>query len=551
MASSPTANHPPADPSPATNPPSPPLRPSSSPDPDPEPLAADAEDEDGVSPARSSCRHLPPLKLPPPPSASADCHGILPPLKLPPPPDRLPPNFTPLVVTDASLASIEKGWVEVGGQHRRRLEKLPPRKKETDRALAFKRRAYGLCFRCLADDHFVADCRGPVTCLGCGRSGHRERGCPDRLLASHGHLRSALLPPAAPRLPKHPPPAPSPRLQKCSWASIVAASTGLVQGSPCSSPDESTLAADLGLLKPLFAAQTEALRNELQALVTARVEEIVQPLRDMAVALQGWAAQVSSLLERLEVFSGKVVDLPAFNQSPEEREGGILGNSGGFSSLEPLGVPPPWCEHEEPAPSVVADDVLPAMDVALHEMVCQGEEEQAKVAEKVTSSNDLEHFEEALPDGLVGEVPPFVSSSVTFASGGITNMVSSGSKEPLGDVGVPSTTLLDEFLSGFSCAAPRSLLEEPIHVRIDGASTCSERRSGRLEKKNRSCNIPTSKRAEYRLAEAYGELPKGVASKKGSEEDVQEKMNSYLRMYKKPPTSTAIQAIRALVEANG
>ena len=124
-------------------------------------------------------------------------------------------------------------------------------------------------------------------------------------------------------------------------------------------------------------------------------------------------------------------------------------------------------------------------------------------------------------------------------------------KEPLGDISVPSTTLLDEFLSGFSCATPRSLLEEPIHVQIDGASTCSERRSGRLDKKNRNCNIPTAKRAEYRLTEAYGELPKGMTSKKGSEEDVQEKMNSYLRMYKKPLTPTSIQAIHALVEANG
>ncbi|KAF7024544.1 hypothetical protein CFC21_036879 [Triticum aestivum] len=377
-----------------------------------------------------------------------------------------------------------------------------------------------------------------------------------------------MLPSAAPRLPNHPPTAPSPRLQKRSWASVVAAPTGLVQGAPCSKsgapcsgladPDDSTLAADLGLLKPLFAAQTEALRAELQALVSARVEEVVQPLRDMAVALQGWAAQVSGLLERLEAISGKAV-----------------GNGGGSSSLAPLGLPPPWCEHEKTVPFVVADgkdvseagmagclsevlatmalpaDVLPAVDVVLHEMVFQREEEQAKVAEIVTSSIDMEHIEVALPDGLAGEAPPFVSSSVTLASGDTTNMMSSGSEEPLGDIGAPSTSLLDEFLSGFSCAAPRSLLEEPIHVQIDGTSTCFERRSGCLDKKNKNYNIPTAKRAEYRLSEAYGELPKGMTSKKGSEEDVQQKMSSYLRMYKQPLTPTATQAIRALVEANG
>ncbi|XBI95303.1 hypothetical protein VPH35_031804 [Triticum aestivum] len=281
----------------------------------------------------------------------------------------------------------------------------------------------------------------------------------------------------------------------------------------------------------------------------------------MAVALQGWAAQVSGLLERLEDISGKL--------------GGNMVNGGGSSSLEPLDLPPPWCEHDETVPFVVADgkdvsdavvagcsfevlatmalpaDVFPVVDVVLHKMVIQGEEEQAKVTEIVTSSNDTEHIEVALPDGLVGEVPPFVSSSVMLASGGTTNMLSSGSEESLGDIGAPSATLLDEFLSSFSCAALGSLLEEPIHVQIDGASTCSERRSGRLDKKNINCNIPTAKCVEYRLAEAYGDLPKGMTSKKGSEEDVQEKMNSYLRMYKKLLMPTSIQAIRALVEANG
>ncbi|KAM3300550.1 hypothetical protein ACQJBY_041526 [Aegilops geniculata] len=366
-----------------------------------------------------------------------------------------------------------------------------------------------------------------------------------------------MLPPAAPRLPNHPSPAPSPWLQKRSWASVVAAPTGLVQGAPCSKsgapcsgladPDESTLATDLGLLKPLFAAQTEALRAELQALVSARVEEVVQPLRDMAVALQGWAAQVSGLLERLEAISGKAVDLPTFNQSLEAREEGNMGNDG--KDVSEAGVA--GCLSEVLATMALPADVLPAVHVVLHEMVFQREEEQAEVAEIVTSSIDMEHIEVALPDGLAGEAPPFVSSSVMLASGDTTNMMSSGSEEPLGDIGAPSTTLLDEFLSGFSCAAPRSLLEEPIHVQIDGASACFERRSGRLDKKNKNCNIPTAKRAGYRLAEAYGELPKGMTSKKGFEEDVQQKMSSYLRMYKQPLTPTATQAIRALVEANG
>uniref|UniRef100_M8BY65 Uncharacterized protein n=1 Tax=Aegilops tauschii TaxID=37682 RepID=M8BY65_AEGTA len=92
--------------------------------------------------------------------------------------------------------------------------------------------------------------------------------------------------------------------------------------------------------------------------------------------------------------------------------------------------------------------------------------------------------------------------------------------------------------------------QEPIHLQIEGPSTCSGRRSDRLDKKNKNCNIPTAKRAEYRLAEAYGELLKGMTSKKATEEDVQEKMKPYLQMYKKPLTPTAVQAIRALMEVN-
>ncbi|XBI13607.1 hypothetical protein VPH35_140329 [Triticum aestivum] len=271
----------------------------------------------------------------------------------------------------------------------------------------------------------------------------------------------------------------------------------------------------------------------------------------MAFTLQGWAVQVSILLERLEAISGSVVSSPAINGSPEVREGGTTRIGGGpFSSSAPMGLPPPWCEHEEPAPLVVAcakgvsetsvaacssevlatmalpADVLPTLDV----------EEQGTFEEIVKVSKDMEQIEVVLLAGLAIEVPPLVSSPVMLSSGGTTTMMSSGSGKLLDDIGMPQ--------------APRSLLEAPIHVQIEGASTCSERPSGPLDNKNKSSNIPAAKHAEYRLAEAFGELPKGTTSKKVTEEDVQEKMKSYLRMYKKPLTSTAIQAIRALVEVN-
>uniref|UniRef100_A0A452XFV4 Uncharacterized protein n=1 Tax=Aegilops tauschii subsp. strangulata TaxID=200361 RepID=A0A452XFV4_AEGTS len=225
----------------------------------------------------------------------------------------------------------------------------------------------------------------------------------------------------------------------------------------------------------------------------------------MAVALQGWAAQVSGLLERLEATSGKFVDLPAFNQSLEVREGGNMGNGGGSSSLAPLDLPPPWCEHDETAPFVVVDDVLPVVDVVLHKIVIQGEEEQAKFAEIVTSSNDMEHIEVALPDGLVGEVPPVVSSSVTLASSApctgkpSKELIQMGADEPLGRASSPWGEFLEELALTVS-SSPQVLQVG------EAAPSLFERQSCRLDKKNKECDIPVAKRAEYRRAEAFGEV---------------------------------------------
>jgi hypothetical protein len=61
-------------------------------------------------------------------------------------------------------------------------------------------------------------------------------------------------------------------------------------------------------------------------------------------------------------------------------------------------------------------------------------------------------------------------------------------------------------------------------------------RSGHLEKKNKGCCIPAAKRAEHRSAESFGDLPKEATSRKGSDEEVQEKMKTCLRMCTKPVT---------------
>ena len=121
----------------------------------------------------------------------------------------------------------------------------------------------------------------------------------------------------------------------------------------------------------------------------------------------------------------------------------------------------------------------------------------------------------------------------------------------MAEVALPSSsTKLDEFWSSFKSTAPHSLLDAPIQVQFEGDSSCAGRRSRRLDEKNKECNIPVAKHAEYRLAESFGDRPKGSTPKKGSAEDVQEKMKTLLRLCKKPASPLETQAIRELILAN-
>jgi hypothetical protein len=111
------------------------------------------------------------------------------------------------------VVPVERVWEEVKGRHRERLKKEMksslPYRKEAGLSLAFKRRIFGLYFRCLAADHFLANCRGSIRCLGYG---HREQDCkahhpPGQ--APHLHPRGPPRTPGRPsRTPDCQPPSP-------------------------------------------------------------------------------------------------------------------------------------------------------------------------------------------------------------------------------------------------------------------------------------------------------------------------------------------------------
>ena len=65
-----------------------------------------------------------------------------------------------------------------------------------------------------------------------------------------------------------------------------------------------------------------------------------------------------------------------------------------------------------------------------------------------------------------------------------------------------------------------------------------------------SISIPASKRAEFRRAEAFGEMPMVKSKGKITEDVLDEKMQYYLKMYKKQHTPEVVEAVRALVQVN-
>ena len=69
-------------------------------------------------------------------------------------------------------------------------------------------------------------------------------------------------------------------------------------------------------------------------------------------------------------------------------------------------------------------------------------------------------------------------------------------------------------------------------LRMD-APSLAERRSIRLDLKNKDCGIPVAKRAEFRRAETFREIPKLKSKEKVTVEVIEEKMQFYLQIYKK------------------
>lgn len=72
------------------------------------------------------------------------------------------------------------------------------------------------CYRCLATDHLIAECRDPITCSSCRRTGHKSFQCKKNCIVTQPCLLSPPIPPLAPSAPNLPPPLAPPLMLPCS-----------------------------------------------------------------------------------------------------------------------------------------------------------------------------------------------------------------------------------------------------------------------------------------------------------------------------------------------
>jgi hypothetical protein len=175
--------------------------------------------------------------------------------------------------------------------------------------------------------------------------------------------------------------------------------------------------------------------------------------------------------------------------------------------------------------------------------VTQGVEEQAKMDVETTPSCFGMEMSKVESDGHM-TVGKLKISGAPCTDKSSKELIHMDADEPLEKA---SPSLWDEFLEELALTVSSA----PQNAQVGKTdSSLLERRSCRLDKKNKDCDIPVAKRAEFRRAKAFGEVPKVKRKGKASEEVLDEKMQHYLQMYKKQHTPQVVEAVRALVKVN-
>ena len=272
------------------------------------------------------------------------------------------------------------------------------------------------------------------------------------------------------------------------------------------------------------------LRAEVQDFVVSQLQVV------MTEAMQSLLERVGSCLEQAE---GAL-------ESLLERAEGVL---------ERLSLPSAVVQVEPTQPLCTAGNA----DCADGRVVCFGSYSPRGVSSSASSALALEST--STPFAASEHVSPVVQGppmqdlrvEMVLASEELRGSIAPSPEEKIAkvmaqfDVIEPHEKNLPFLMEEFS----REIADMPKDKQLRMVTpSLAERRSIRLDKKNKDCGIPAAKRAEFRRAEAFGETPKLKSKDKVTDEVLEEKMQFYLQIYKKQRTPQVMEAFRDLIVSN-
>jgi hypothetical protein len=299
----------------------------------------------------------------------------------------------------------------------------------------------------------------------------------------------------------------------------------------------------LEILQPLLAAHAEALSAELQAMFAARIEVLFKPLQDLVdVAASSPVVPPDKVLK--SAFAEEATMLRS--ALPE------------MVSSQLDGLMKPMCVATESIQGLLerlvsmTERAMAATEELSLAKASSAQLAQAELAVSGPPADTIASFEDwpfDLHDVPLVQVSPMgerelvVEPVVTVALDEVV-AVPSLQGISVGDL-VPGDAPVQHPLDRAAPSPMEELLKE-----LEAPPSHFERRSCRLDLKHKGSDIPASKRAEFRRAKAFGEVPNVKSKGKASEEVIDEKMQHFLKMYKKQHTPKVVEAVRALVQAN-